>query len=128
MTKTYSCADRQIIVRHVGDSSADKYFYLHDRLGSVRLVLADNGDVVKYYTYEPFGELIEDDGTFDNAFRFIGQYFDAEIQEYYLIARQYKPQIARMSRNSHFWSENVIVRARVNQKMLIPRSFAGLFP
>ncbi len=128
IVKTNIYGDRQILAQHDGEMSDDKYFYLHDRLGSVRLILADDGSVARHYTYEPFGEVIDDDGTFENAFRFTGQFFDSEIEEYYLRARQYKPQIARMSRNSHFWSENVIVRARVNQKMLIPRSFAGLFP
>jgi RHS repeat-associated protein len=60
-------------------------------------VINDSGDVVKYYTYEPFGEVIDDDGTFDNAFHFTGQYFDSEIEEYYLRARQYNPQIARFT-------------------------------
>ena len=58
-------ADRQIIAQHAcplgdGGSSADKYFYLHDRLGSVRLVIGDDlGAVVKPYTYEPFGRVID---------------------------------------------------------------------
>jgi len=86
LEKTYIYADRQILAQHDGDSSDDKYFYLHDRLGSVRLVINDSGNVVSYYTYEPFGEVIDDDGTFENAFRFTGQYFDAEIQEYCLRA------------------------------------------
>jgi RHS repeat-associated protein len=102
LKKKYIYADRQILAQHDIDDDAqpaqdDKYFYLHDRLGSVRLVINDSGNVVKYYTYEPFGELIEDAGTFDNAFRFTGQYFDAEIEEYYLRARQYNPQIARFT-------------------------------
>jgi len=101
LKKKYIYADRQILAQHdidEGEEEDFKYFYLHDRLGSVRLVIDDDeGDVVKYYTYEPFGEGIEDDGTFDNAFRFTGQYFDSEIEEYYLRARQYNPQIARFT-------------------------------
>ena len=100
LTKTYIYADRQIIAQHDGDRSDAKYFYLHDRLGSVRLVIDNSASVVSHYTYEPFGEVIEDDSTFENAFRFTGQYFDAEIEEYYLRARQYNPGIARFtSRN-----------------------------
>jgi len=103
LKKKYIYADRQILAQHDIDDDATpdpidaKYFYLHDRLGSVRLVIADNGSVVKYYTYEPFGEAIDDDGTFDNAFRFTGQYFDSEIEEYYLRARQYNPGISRFT-------------------------------
>ena len=29
----------QIIAQHTGDHEADKYFYLHDRLGSVRQII-----------------------------------------------------------------------------------------
>ena len=97
-------ADRQILAQHDIDDDATpdpldfKYFYLHDRLGSVRLVIDyDAGDVVKYYTYEPFGEVIDSAGSFDNDFLFTGQYFDFEIEEYYLRARQYNPQIARFT-------------------------------
>jgi hypothetical protein len=61
--------------------------HLHDRLGSVRLVIDDEGGVQNYYTYEPFGQTIESGGTLDNPFRFTGQYFDSEIEEYYLRAR-----------------------------------------
>jgi len=90
-------ADRQILAQHDGGSSAAKYFYLHDRLGSVRLVLADGGSVAEHYTYEPFGQVIEpSDGppVTSDAFMFTGQYFDSEIQEYHLRARQYNPHIA----------------------------------
>ena len=104
LKKKYIYADRQILAQHDIDDDAqpaqdDKYFYLHDRLGSVRLVIDDSATpaVVKYYTYEPFGEVIDQDGTFTNAFMFTGQFFDSEIEEYYLRARQYNPQIARFT-------------------------------
>jgi len=98
--KRYIYADRQILAQHdidEDDEQDDKYFYMHDRLGSVRLVIDDSGDVVNYYTYEPFGEAIDTDVTLDNPFMFTGQYYDAEIEEYYLRARQYNPQIARFT-------------------------------
>jgi RHS repeat-associated protein len=97
IVKTYIYANSQIIAQHTGDHEADRYFYLHDRLGSVRQIIDTSADVVKYYTYEPFGETIEDGGTFDNSFRFTGQYFDYEIDQYYLRARQYDPHIARFT-------------------------------
>ena len=54
-------------------------------------------DVVKYYIYEPFGQVLDSGGTFDNPFMFTGQYFDSEIEEYYLRARQYNPHISRFT-------------------------------
>ena len=47
--------------------------HLHDRLGSVRLIIDEEGGVQNYYTYEPFGQTIESGGTLDNAFMFTGQ-------------------------------------------------------
>jgi len=53
--------------------------------------------VVKYYTYEPFGEVLEEDGTLSNNMMFTGQHFDTEIDQYYLRARQYDPHISRFT-------------------------------
>jgi len=73
----------------------------HDRLGSVRQIINTSGNVVRYYTYEPFGETIEQtsDGSLatGDGFMFTGQYFDTEIDQYYLRARQYDPHISRFT-------------------------------
>jgi RHS repeat-associated protein len=94
--KAYIYGNSQIIAQYDGNPfSANKYFYLHDRLGSVRQLINQNGAVVVMYTYNPFGETIESDGTFCNPFRFTGQYYDSEISQYYLRARQYEPHLGR---------------------------------
>jgi RHS repeat-associated protein len=76
-------------------------FYFHDRLGSVRQIIDTSGNVENRYTYRPFGESYDDEGeveeTITNPFKFTGQYFDAEIDEYYLRARQYDPHIGRFT-------------------------------
>jgi RHS repeat-associated protein len=95
--KTYIYANSQIITQHAGSHTAARYFYLHDRLGSVRQMIDTSGNVVKLYTYEPFGEVLETDGTLDNGFMFIGQFYDSEINEYYLRARMYNPHIHRFT-------------------------------
>jgi RHS repeat-associated protein len=87
----------QIIAQHDGSYSASRYFYLHDRLGSVRMIIDTSANVVNYYTYEPFGQTIESGGTLNNPFMFTGQYFDSEINEYYLRNRQYHPHIGRFT-------------------------------
>jgi hypothetical protein len=58
--KKHIYADWQILAQHdidEGEEEDFKYFYLHDRLGSVRLVIDDEGAVHNDYTYEPFGEM-----------------------------------------------------------------------
>jgi RHS repeat-associated protein len=98
----YIYADRQILAQHdidEGEEEDFKYFYLHDRLGSVRLVIDDQGAVKNTYTYEPFGEMFatECTETTESPFKFTGQWFDDEIEEYYLRARQYNPHLARFT-------------------------------
>lgn len=89
-------ANGQIIMQH---GWADNYFYLHDRLGSVRELINDSGEVVNYYTYTPFGkdELFAGEENTSDPFKFTGQWFDDEIGEYYLRARMYNPHIGRFT-------------------------------
>jgi RHS repeat-associated protein len=102
LTKAYIYANGEILVQHNGDDCmANRCFYLHDRLGSVRQVISymTNGLVLNSYTYGSFGEMIaaECAETIDNPFKFTGQYYDFEIGQYYLRARQYDPQLMRFT-------------------------------
>lgn len=95
--KSYVYANGEVMMQHNGNHTADKYFYLHDRLGSVRQIINTDGSIVRYYTYKPFGEVIESGGSFDNPFMFTGQWYDPEINQYYLRARQYDPVLFRFT-------------------------------
>jgi RHS repeat-associated protein len=92
----------------------NKYFYLHDRLGSVRQMIKDvaselviegesvtvfNPELVNTYTYNPYGEEFQSEVTENayNPFRFTGQWYDEEISQYYLRARMYDPQLMRFT-------------------------------
>jgi RHS repeat-associated protein len=99
VNRTYIYADGQILAQHDGNTADERYFYLHDRLGSVREVIDTNAEVVNTYSYDPFGETFatEAHATIINPFRFAGQYFDSVIDEYYLRARQYNPYIGRFT-------------------------------
>ncbi len=87
-------ANSQVISQQIG---ANKYFYLHDRLGSVRAMINTSGSIVNSYTYEPFGADYSVSETVYNPFGFTGQWYDAEIGQYYLRARMYDPQIMRFT-------------------------------
>jgi len=88
-------ADSQIIAQRNGGQAAAEYFYVTDRLGSVRQVIDNTGAVVANYTYSPFGQMLEQGGSFANSFLFTGQWFDSEFSQYYLRARQYDPVLMR---------------------------------
>jgi RHS repeat-associated protein len=99
--KTYIYGNSQILAQHDGSYSAPRYFYLHDRLGSVRQIIDTGGHVVCRYTYNPFGELFatetEDNSTLLNPFKYTGQYFDTETGLYYFRARIYDPYLNRFT-------------------------------
>ncbi len=100
VAKTYIYANSQILAQYDGDWRMPldcKNFYLHDRLGSVRQIMDCQAGVAALYTYNPFGETIESDGTFSNPFRFTGQWYDEEINWYYLRARMYDPHLSRFT-------------------------------
>jgi RHS repeat-associated protein len=101
LTKSYIYSNNgQILCQRDGGQSADEYFYVNDRLGSVRQVIDNGGIVVRNYTYSPFGQLLESGakvGAPSNPFVFTGQWFDSEIAQYYLRARMYDPQLMRFT-------------------------------
>ena len=102
--KTYIYANSQTIAQHDGYYGADIYFYLHDRLGSTRQLIDTSANVKNKYVYQPFGESFssEQAENVSNDFMFTGQYFDSEIDQYYLRARQYELAIYRFpSRDSY---------------------------
>jgi RHS repeat-associated protein len=49
------------------------------------------------FTFNPFGETIEENGSFYTPWQFTGQYLDQETGQYYLRARQYSPYISRFT-------------------------------
>ena len=99
LKRSYIYSGAQPIAFYEGDYTDPAYIYLHDRLGSVRQVLDSAGNVKNTYTYTPFGTdpNSQFSETVDNPFRFTGQWYDGEIDQYYLRARQYEPVIMRLT-------------------------------
>ncbi len=111
LTSTYFYADAQVVCqrRMIDPGIPDVYeagYYVHDRLGSVRLVVRPieepGGVVVRAFnstTYTPFGQIYEGQciENIDNPFKFTGQWYDEEIDQYHLRARQYDPTMMRFT-------------------------------
>lgn len=77
------------------NSSGTVLFYLHDQLGSTRLLSSTAGAVKGSYTYDAYGNLLGKTGTVANPFAYAGQYSDAESGLICLRARYYDPATAR---------------------------------
>ena len=77
----------------------DRYYYLHDRLGSVRQVIDSSAATVATYTYNPYGEdfATEVSESIYNPFKFTGQWYDKVTGQYCLRARQYEPPLMRFT-------------------------------
>jgi RHS repeat-associated protein len=97
--KTYIYANSQVIAQHDGFYGDGIYFYMHDRLGSTRELIDTSASVQNMYTYQPFGESFasEQAENVSNDFKFTGQFYDSEVEQYYLRARQYDPSTYRFS-------------------------------
>jgi len=89
--KTYVHANNQILMQHDGDVNSPRYFYLHDRLGSVRQIVDSSGEVANCYYYTPWGSVTgsESSETVSNWYGWAGYLSDEEIDSYYCNARQY---------------------------------------
>jgi RHS repeat-associated protein len=96
---TYIYANAEVLAQHDGDVNAARYFYLHDRLGSVRQVIDTNGLVNNRYTYDPWGywPSYESFEAVDNLYRFAGYAWDIESLTYYCVNRIYDPILWRFT-------------------------------
>ena len=96
VNRNYYYGDRLF---HSKDDIGNSRYYFHDRNGNIRSVTNAANALLNIYSYTPYGEDISSlcVETVDNSWKFTGQYYDAEIGQYYLRARQYSPYLARFN-------------------------------
>ncbi len=78
----------------IAQQQAERQYYLHDGLGSVRQLADANGQIATNYAYDPFGVPLAG-GSVPNPYRFTGEAWDAEVELLYLRARYYHPGMGR---------------------------------
>ncbi|MCD6165077.1 RHS repeat-associated core domain-containing protein, partial [bacterium] len=69
-------------------------YYLKDHLGSTRVVVDEDGDVVESYDYYPFGLASRTSGG-GTVYKFTEKELDNETDFYYFGARYYDPEVGR---------------------------------
>ena len=62
-------------------------YYVYDGSGSTRHLSDDAGALVAAYDYDAFGVVLRNDGAVSNAYLFRGEYFDGNLELYFLRAR-----------------------------------------
>ncbi len=94
--------DNQIKVAYLyGDDLVSQYrdnevnYYHYDGLGSTRTLTNPSSEITDSYTYEAFGELLEQTGETDNNYLYTGEQIDPNTGNYYLRARYYNPGSGR---------------------------------
>jgi len=100
-----------IEIMHKGGAD---YYFVRDHLGSVRLVLDANADVVEQYEYSDYGELTIKDayGTpltqsaIGNRITYTGREWDNQINAYYYRERYYSP-ISMIFLSSSVYSKDI---------------------
>lgn len=73
------------------------YYYLYNAHGDVIGMTDGDGNVVNSYEYDAWGDVLSETETVENPIRYAGQYWDAELNQYYLRARYYDPAIGRFT-------------------------------
>jgi len=84
------------VTEHAGTHQGT-YVYTYDANGNVGQVLNSTGATVAEYEYDPFGNIINQTGTYAdvNVFRFSTKYFDVETGLYYYGFRYLDPETGR---------------------------------
>jgi RHS repeat-associated protein len=78
----------------LAQQQAERLYYFHDGLGSVRQLVDTTGQIETNYAYDPFGmPVMGGDGS--NPYQFTGEAWDAEVELLYLRARYYQPEVGR---------------------------------
>ena len=67
------------------------YYYIKDSLGIIHGIKNASGNVLASYTYDAYGNIINQNDTTTNHIKYKGYYYDEEIGMYYLISRFYYP-------------------------------------
>jgi RHS repeat-associated protein len=98
-----------------------KEYYVHTNYRGDIVSITDSGQsIVASYKYGPWGEIIEENGSFDQPFRYAGYYYDKETQVegrmglYYLKGRYYSPSSYRFLTKDSITNENLYVYCHDN--------------
>ena len=81
-----------------GTPTTETRYLLHDHLGSTRVVLDSNNQVLGSFDYSPFGETTPTGNVANVAYRYTGQEVNGALGTYNYHARQYDAGVGRFLR------------------------------
>ncbi|WMS88919.1 RHS repeat domain-containing protein [Pleionea litopenaei] len=87
-------------------ANASSHYFMYDGLGSTRSLTDDSGSISDQYFYDAFGITLASVGSTDNNYRYTGEQYDAGLDNYYLRARYYDPNIGRFTQMDTWMGRN----------------------
>ena len=100
-------------IRGLGIISSDSeeaktyYHYVSDEQGSITHVLSEDAEILNHYSYDAFGNIIENTEKVENRFCYNGEMLDPVTQQYYLRARFYNPVIGRFTQEDTYYGDGL---------------------
>ncbi|MFH1478161.1 MAG: RHS repeat-associated core domain-containing protein [Candidatus Omnitrophota bacterium] len=83
------------------ERDGESYYYHTDGLGSI-IALTDSAQtIINSYTYDSFGNIMEQTGSLINPYTYTGREYDPESRLYYYRARYYDANIGRFLQEDH---------------------------
>lgn len=95
-----------LICADTGKGTERQYYVTNPHGDTVQLVDKE-GEILRQYDYDAFGNEIKEDKKDDNPFRYAGEYYDSETGNIYLRARYYAPGLGRfLTRDTYTGEED----------------------
>lgn len=101
------------LVARVNPQNDSAYYYHYDFRGSVVCITNQNGQVVQFYKYDPYGKVYAQKGnlTWNNPYQYLGRYGvqtdDSDVL--YCKARYYQPSTGRFISEDPKWNTNLFI-------------------
>ena len=115
-TKYFYGLDLYGSVAATGTTSPMPNYYFHDAHGNVSRITSGI-TVTHTYLYDAFGNQLTTVADDTNPFRYCGEYYDSETENYYLRARYYDPGVGRFTQQDTHWNTANMIYGDTVQKL-----------
>ena len=94
--------EQHVLIASDSENARTYYHYVSDEKGSVTHIIGDDREILNWYQYDAFGNVIDCEEKIENRFRYCGQQWDRLTEQYYLRSRYYNPVIARFTQEDTY--------------------------
>ena len=95
------------------------YYYHQNEHGDVTHLTNNHEEIENSYSYDVFGNVREQQENVENIFKYTGEQFDKETQQYYLRARFYNPVVGRFTQEDVYRGDGLNLYVYVSNNPLL---------